>query len=213
MIARLAQTAAPERNKSLGRGEWGFDAMFFPQQAPGQRMRVRGGQAVIAAIRCSRRGPSRRATAGAGIDRARKEPVRDDRGVREGIWHTAERNGDKEALVIDFVVLLAAIDDGSLRALIATIDQLPAVVPALQAWLDHAARWEYDRRNGMTYPLQGPMAAISPEELPEALAASALIAQCFRQDRRRDVSAILAFFEGLRETLLHERERAESPLH
>jgi len=85
--------------------------------------------------------------------------------------------------VIDFVVLLAAIDDRSLQALIATIQQLPAVVPALQAWLDHAARWEYDRRKGMNYPLQGPMAAISPEEVPEALAASALIAQCFRRDR------------------------------
>ena len=115
--------------------------------------------------------------------------------------------------MIDFVVLLAAIDDRSLQALMATIEQLPAVVPALQAWLDHAARWEYDRRKGMNYPLQGPMAAISPEELPEALAASALIAQCFRRDRRRDASAVLAFFEGLRETLSNERMRAESPLH
>ena len=42
-------------------------------------------------------------------------------------------------------------------------------------------------------------------ELPDALAASALIAECFRGERHRDVSAVLAFFEGLRETLVAER--------
>jgi hypothetical protein len=57
------------------------------------------------------------------------------------------------------------------------------------------------------------MAAISPEELPNALIASALIAECFRNEHRRDVSAVLAFFEGLRETLLAERQRMDSALH
>ena len=97
--------------------------------------------------------------------------------------------------------------------LFAAIDQLPGILPALQAWIDHAARWERDRRNGLDYPLQGPMAAISPDELPDALAASALIAECFRAERRRDVAAVLAFFEGLRETLLAERQREGSALH
>lgn len=115
--------------------------------------------------------------------------------------------------MIDFVVLLAAIDDRSLQALISTIDQLPAIVPALQAWIDHAARWEYDRRSGFNYPLQGPMAAISPEELPAAITASALIAECFRRDRNRNVSAVLAFFEGLRDMLLLERDRKQSTSH
>ena len=115
--------------------------------------------------------------------------------------------------MIDFVILLAAIDDRSLQAIIAAIDQLPGMLPALQAWIDHAARWEHDRRNGFEYPLQGPMAAISPEELPNALIASALIAECFRNEHRRDVSAVLAFFEGLRETLLAERQRMDSALH
>ena len=119
----------------------------------------------------------------------------------------------KDRTVIDFVVLLGAIDDRSLRAVIAAIDQLPGLLPALQAWIDHAARWEFDRRNGRSYRLQGPMAAISPDELPDALAASALIAECFRAERRRDVTAVLAFFEGLRETLQAERERAGSALH
>jgi hypothetical protein len=119
----------------------------------------------------------------------------------------------REQTVIDFVALLEAIDDRSLQAIIAAIDHLPGTMPALQAWIDHAARWEYDRRSGHQYRLQGPMAAISPEELPDALAASALIAECFRQERRRDVSAVLAFFEGLRETLLAEHQRADAALH
>jgi len=115
--------------------------------------------------------------------------------------------------VTDFVVLLAAIDDRSLRAIVSTIDQLPNVVPALQAWIDHAARWERDRRKGLSYPLQPPMAAIDAEELPQALMASALIAECFRRDKHRDVAAVLAFFEGLRDTLVIEQERAGLPTH
>jgi hypothetical protein len=119
----------------------------------------------------------------------------------------------RDCTVIDFVVLLGAIDNRSLEAIIAAIDQLPGILPALQAWIDHAARWEYDRRNGLSYPLQGPMASISPDELPDALAATALIAECFRAERRRNVAAVLAFFEGLQETLLVERERDGSALH
>lgn len=119
----------------------------------------------------------------------------------------------EDRIVIDFVVLLAAIDDRSLNAIIATAERLPGVLPALQDWIDHAARWERDRRNGLVYPLQGPMAALSPEELPDAIAASALIADCFRHERRMDVSAVLAFFEGLRDALVAERQRADSPLH
>jgi hypothetical protein len=115
--------------------------------------------------------------------------------------------------VIDFVTLLAAIDNPSLQAMIAAIDQLPGTLPSLQAWIDHAARWEHDRRGGHHYRLQGPMAAIPPEELPQALAASVLIAECFRHERRRDVTAVLAFFEGLRETLLAEHQRAGVALH
>lgn len=114
---------------------------------------------------------------------------------------------------VDFVGLLAAIDTRSLQAIIATIDELPDILPALQAWIDHAARWEYDRRNGFHYPLQGPMAAISPEEVPGALGASTMISECFRHERRRDVSAVLAFFEGLCRALAAEHERAGSALH
>lgn len=114
---------------------------------------------------------------------------------------------------VDFVPLLAAMDTRALQAIIATIDQMPGIMPALQAWIDHAARWEYDRRNGLHYPLQGPMAAIPPEELPAALGASSMISACFSHEKRRDVTTVLAFFEGLTRALAAERERAGSPLH
>ena len=113
----------------------------------------------------------------------------------------------------DFVALLAAIDARSLEAIIAAIDRMPDVLPALQAWIDHAARWEADRRNALHYPLQGPMAAISPEELPAAIGATAMICQCFRHERRRDVAAVLAFFEGLERALAAERDGSGSGLH
>ena len=115
--------------------------------------------------------------------------------------------------MIDFRALLAAIDDKSLHAIINTADSLPSTLPAFQAWIEHAARWEYDRRNGRNYPLQGPMAALSPEEVPDALAAAALLAELFRNEKRRDVSAVLAFFEGLRDTLLVERSRTDVTLN
>lgn len=114
---------------------------------------------------------------------------------------------------VDFVALLAAMDTRSLQAIIATIDQMPGIVPALQAWIDHAARWEYDRRNGFHYPLQGPMAAIPPEELSAALGASSMISHCFRHEKRHEVRPVLAFFEGLTKALAAEQARSGSALH
>ena len=54
---------------------------------------------------------------------------------------------------------------------------------------------------------------LQADELPNALMASALIAECFRRDKRHDVAPVLAFFEGLRDTLVIEQERAGSPAH
>lgn len=113
----------------------------------------------------------------------------------------------------DFKALLAAIDDPSLHAIINTVDGLPATLPALQAWIEHAARWEYDRRAGRNYRLQGPMAALSPEEVPDALAMAAILAELFRHEHRRDVSAVLAFFEGLRDTLVIEQRGKDVTLN
>jgi hypothetical protein len=114
---------------------------------------------------------------------------------------------------VDFVALLAAMDTRSLEGMIAAIDHMPGVVPALQAWIDHAARWEYDRRKGFHYPLQRPMAAIPPEELSAAVGASSMISHCFRQEKRREVRPVLAFFEGLTKTLAAEQARGGSALH
>ena len=113
----------------------------------------------------------------------------------------------------DFKALLAAIDAPSLHAIINTVDSLPATLPALQAWIEHAARWEYDRRAGRNYKLQGPMAALSPEEVPDALTMAAILAELFRHEHRRDVSAVLAFFEGLRDTLVIEQRGKDVTLN
>ena len=115
--------------------------------------------------------------------------------------------------IVDFVALLAAMDTRSLQAIIATIDQMPGIMPALQAWIEHAARWEHDRRNGFHYPLQGPMAAIPPDEVPAAFCATSIISQCFRHERSRDVTPELAFYEGLTKALAAEHERAGSAMH
>jgi hypothetical protein len=134
-----------------------------------------------------------------------------------GIWQTPATfltcRDNFMADIVDFVALLAAMDTRSLQAIIATIDQMPGIMPALQAWIEHAARWEHDRRNGFHYPLQGPMAAIPPEEVPAALGASSMISHCFRHERRRDVTPVLAFFEGLTKALAAEHERAGSAMH
>ena len=115
--------------------------------------------------------------------------------------------------VTDFKALLAAIDDSSLHAIIDAVDSLPATLPALQAWIEHAARWEYDRRAGRNYKLQGPMAALSPEEVPDALTMAAILAELFRREHRRDVSAVLAFFEGMRDTLVFEQRGRDVTLN
>ncbi|MGC1816708.1 MAG: hypothetical protein WA900_03515 [Casimicrobiaceae bacterium] len=115
--------------------------------------------------------------------------------------------------MFELAALLAAIDDVMLDALIATLDHLPGTLPALQAWLEHAARWESDRRSGFDYPLQPPMAAISPDELPAAVEGSALLGASFQHDRRADVSPIVAFFDRLKESLLAEQQRDGAVLH
>lgn len=112
---------------------------------------------------------------------------------------------------VDFVLLLAAIDLEQLEAIAAAIGQLPGIVPELQAWIEHAARWECERRSGANCALQPPVSAIAPDQLFAAMGASALISECLRRERRRDVSAVLAFFEGLTRELRCARERGSMP--
>jgi hypothetical protein len=133
------------------------------------------------------------------------------------IWQTSGHfvvcGDDVMTEFVDFAALLAAIDTRSLLAIIATLEQMPGIMPALQAWIEHAARWEHDRRNGFHYPLQDPMAALATRDVAAALGASSMISHCFRHERRRNVAPVLAFFEGLTKTLAAEHERAGSAMH
>ena len=115
--------------------------------------------------------------------------------------------------MIEFAVLLAAIDDGTLGAFIVALDRLQGTMPALHAWLEHAARWESDRRSGFEYPLQPPMEAISPDELPDAVAATTALGAAFRGERRDPVPAIANLFDRLRDTLAAEDERRAARVH
>jgi hypothetical protein len=107
----------------------------------------------------------------------------------------------------DVAAMLAAIDMRSLVAIVAALDGLPQIVPALQAWLRHAVDWERDRREGRHYPLASPVDAIPRAELPRAVAASALIGESFRGAHTRDVAAVFAFFDALTRTLANRCER------
>lgn len=115
--------------------------------------------------------------------------------------------------MIEFATLLAAIDDGTLGAFIVALERLQGTMPALHAWLEHAARWESDRRSGFDYPLQPPMEAISPDELPEAVAASAALGAAFGGRRRSSTPAIADLFDRLRDTLVAEDERRGAQVH
>jgi hypothetical protein len=62
----------------------------------------------------------------------------------------------------------------------------PDFVLGLLAWLEYAVGWEIDRRAGVVYPLLGPHAAIDDLEIDRSLVALAVLAACFRDDRRAD---------------------------
>jgi hypothetical protein len=60
---------------------------------------------------------------------------------------------------------LAAFTDAEVAALQASVDEGPQTAPRLQAFLSHACDYEHDRRQGRHYPLNGPHAAVPPEEM------------------------------------------------
>lgn len=123
------------------------------------------------------------------------------------------RDAAGEEALIEFATLLASLDDGVLGALIATLERLQGILPALHAWLEHAARWEIDRREGFAYPLQPPMAAISPDELPEAIATSVALRNAFAEPRHPAPAAVSDFFDRLRDALAAEEERLGARVH
>ncbi len=94
-----------------------------------------------------------------------------------------------------FVELIAAIDDGDLRALHDATEQAAQVVPGLLAWLEHAIGWELDRRAGFDYRLGWPAEAIPPEEEAASVVAARAMAVPFRHTVERDTSAIAHLLE------------------
>ena len=70
---------------------------------------------------------------------------------------------------------LADVPPTLLQTLVETAHEVSDQAPGLLAWLDHAATWELDRREGRTYLLQEPLAAIDDSEVPLGLDALAAL--------------------------------------
>lgn len=70
---------------------------------------------------------------------------------------------------------LADLDDGELGALIATVNDCPQFAPGLLAWIEHVCDWELSRRQGMSFQLQPPDAAIDPSEHAASIGAVLLL--------------------------------------
>ena len=60
------------------------------------------------------------------------------------------------------VMALAELDERELAALIEATNSVPQIAPGLLAWIEHAADWELNRRQGLEHRLLPPEAAIPP---------------------------------------------------
>jgi len=75
---------------------------------------------------------------------------------------------------------LVAMPDAALAALQAEADESPQFfAPNLFAFLSHAVDWELGRRQGHAFLLNGPRAAIPPEELGASFATLAIMMVTF----------------------------------
>ena len=73
----------------------------------------------------------------------------------------------------------AAIPDALLVGLQGAADESPHLAPGLLAFVSHACDWELDRRRGRAYSLNGPHAAIPPEEMGASFATLAVLLATF----------------------------------
>lgn len=110
----------------------------------------------------------------------------------------------------DLKAALGTISDRDLCGLGAAIDGSPNVVPGLLAWLEAAVAWEVNRRDGMSYPLLGPRAAIDDTEIDASLMTLAILAAHFRDDGRSESKAVAEFLELTASTLRAEVERTDT---
>src|SRR5664279_2294587 len=78
-----------------------------------------------------------------------------------------------EADLVPVTAALRGLSESELRALIDATNRVSQVAPGLLAWIEHAADWELHRRQRREFSLNGPAAAIPPEE--EAISIDALM--------------------------------------
>ena len=111
----------------------------------------------------------------------------------------------------DLGATLAAIPQQGLDGLRAAIDGSPGLPPGLLAWLEGTLDWEVNRRAGLSYRLQGPLAAIDDSEVEMSLAALAMLAGHFRASPLQEGAAIAPLFELSAAILRDEIDRADRP--
>jgi hypothetical protein len=104
---------------------------------------------------------------------------------------------------------LAAISCNDLQRLFAVTQHAPNVVPGLLAWLEHATDWEWSRREGRSFPLQPPSAAVDDTEADGALLALGVLANAFRHEPTDEISD---FFTAALASL-HADMKPSGPLH
>ena len=85
---------------------------------------------------------------------------------------------------------LAAIPKAELAVLQATADNAPQFAPGLLAFISHGCEWELGRRRGFHFVLNGPLAAISPQEMVASFAALAVLTVTFGE--HSPISRLLA---------------------
>ena len=74
---------------------------------------------------------------------------------------------------------LEGLTDIDLKALAITTNDCPQIAPGLLAWIEGACDWEINRRQGFTYVLQPPEAAIDPSEDAVSIEATNALRESF----------------------------------
>jgi len=109
----------------------------------------------------------------------------------------------------DLTRTLAVIPREGLYGLRAAIDGSPHFAPGLLAWLEHAVDWEINRREGRSYRLQGPRAAIDDSEIEHSLITLAMLAGQFRDSPLPEGVSVAPFLDVAAAILRAEDERPD----
>src|SRR3954464_15498689 len=101
-----------------------------------------------------------------------------------------------DATLQPLIAALAELEERELRALIETVNGLPQMAAGFFAWIEHIADWEINRRTGIEFPLQAPVAAIPPEQDGQSISAALLM----REFVARELDSgdpLVALFESI----------------